>query len=50
MEEGLLIRISSIPTAISDRVEFTPPLIISKKETDMALDILKGILAEIKPG
>ncbi len=41
-EKGLLIR-------ASDRLAFTPPLIITKDEVDEALNILVPILAAVKP-
>jgi adenosylmethionine-8-amino-7-oxononanoate aminotransferase len=41
-EKGLLIR-------ASDRLAFTPPLIIKKDEVDKAIDILVPILAAVKP-
>ena len=42
-DKGLLIRVGS------NRVELTPPLIITIAEADKALDILKTVLAGIKP-
>lgn len=50
LEKGLFICVSPITTSISDRVDFTTPLIITLEEADRALDILKPILADIKPG
>jgi putrescine aminotransferase len=41
-EKGLLIR-------ASDRLAFTPPLIIKKDEVDKAIDILVPILGAVKP-
>ncbi len=31
-----------------DRLSFTPPLIITKEQTDKALDILYSVIAELK--
>jgi putrescine aminotransferase len=41
-DKGLLVR-------ASDRLAFTPPLIVTKDEIDKALDILVPILAAVKP-
>jgi adenosylmethionine-8-amino-7-oxononanoate aminotransferase len=48
-EKGLLIRAGSTRLGCTDRVSFTPPLIITRQEVDKALDILLPILADLKP-
>jgi len=49
LEKGMFIRTAEITSGPGDRVAFAPPLIITKKEVDKALDILYGILSDIKP-
>jgi len=49
LENGLFMRTASIGTSISDRVEWSCPLIITVEEVDRGLDILKPIIAGIKP-
>jgi 4-aminobutyrate--pyruvate transaminase len=49
LEKGLYLRAASIDWALSDRIEWSPPIIISIEEVDKALDILKPILAELRP-
>lgn len=49
-DNGLLIRCMNATTAPGSRVCFSPPLTITKEEADRALDILKPILAGLKPG
>jgi len=50
LEKGLFLRGVTISRNISDRVVWSPPLIITKEEVDRGLDILKPIIAELKPG
>ncbi len=48
-ENGLNMRIAGTSYQMSDRVMFGPPLIITEKEIDRALHILKPIIADLKP-
>jgi putrescine---pyruvate transaminase len=47
LERGLFIRTASITSSISDRVEWSCPLVMNSDEIDRAIDILKPIIAEI---
>ncbi|GAH52910.1 unnamed protein product [marine sediment metagenome] len=47
LENGLYIRASSINLALSDRVQWSPPLTTSIEEVDRALDILRPIIADL---
>jgi len=47
--KGLWIRVATLQGTLSDRVCFCPPLIITKKELDWAIDTLYDVLSEIKP-
>jgi 4-aminobutyrate--pyruvate transaminase len=49
LKNGLFLRVTSIATYPGDRVCFTPPLTISGEQADKALDILKPIIANLKP-
>jgi len=49
LEKGLFLRTGSISSATGDRVEWSSPLVITVEEVDRALDILKPIIADIKP-
>lgn len=49
LENGLYLRTASINWALSDRIEWSPPLTISIEEVDRALDILRPIIADIEP-
>ncbi len=48
LKNSLYLRASTITWALGDRIEWTPPLVITIKEADRALDILKPIIAELK--
>jgi putrescine aminotransferase len=48
-ENGLYLRSASFSWALGDRVEYDPPIVITMEEANRALDILKPIIAEIKP-
>lgn len=48
LEKGLLVRCMNAATTTGTRVAFTPPLTISIKEADRALDILLPIIADLK--
>ncbi len=49
LERGLFVRVSGIGGTPSDRVVFAPPLTITPREVDEALDILYPIIAELSP-
>jgi len=49
LRNGLYLRASTITLALGDRIEWTPPLVITTQEADRALDILKPIIAELEP-
>ncbi|MFC1909981.1 aspartate aminotransferase family protein [Chloroflexota bacterium] len=49
LEKGLFIRTASVTSSISDRVEWSCPLVMTIEEADKAIDILKPIVAELKP-
>lgn len=49
LNNGLFIRVVSIATYPGDRVCFTPPLTITTEQADEALNILKLIIANLKP-
>lgn len=49
LKNGLFVRVGSIAAGTGDRIAFCPPLIITEKEADKALDILYPILANLKP-
>ncbi|MFC2005477.1 aspartate aminotransferase family protein [Chloroflexota bacterium] len=49
LEKGLFLRMADIKGTPSDRIVFAPPLIITTKEVDKALDILYPLLASLKP-
>jgi len=40
LERGLFLRMADIKGTPSDRIVFTPPLVITTQEVDKALDIL----------
>jgi len=50
LEKGLLMRVATIDQGIGDRAVWSPPLVLSMGEADIAIDILKSILADLKPG
>jgi L-2,4-diaminobutyrate transaminase len=47
MEKGLYIRVSSIGGSPGDRASFTPPLVITTKEVDKAIDILYSVISSV---
>ena len=47
LENGLYIRAASINMALSDRIQWSPPLTITIEEVDRALDILRPIIADL---
>jgi len=49
LEKGLFLRMADIRGTPSDRIVFAPPLIITTREVDKALDILYPIVAALKP-
>ena len=49
LEQGLFVRVSGIGGTPSDRVVFAPPLTITSREVDRALDILHPIIAGLAP-
>jgi len=48
LEKGLYMRVSDIGGSPSDRVSFAPPLIITNKEIDKAIDILYSIISSLR--
>ncbi len=50
LEQGLFVRVAGIGGTPSDRVVFAPPLTITSREVDRALDILHPIIAGLAPG
>jgi adenosylmethionine-8-amino-7-oxononanoate aminotransferase len=48
LEKGLYVRVSDIGGSPSDRVSFAPPLIITNKEIDKAIDILYSIISSLR--
>ena len=48
-EKGLFLRVGNIGWALSDRVTYGCPLTMTITEADRALDILKPIIAEVRP-
>lgn len=49
MEEGVILHGTSITFFASDRVSFAPPLRITIQEADRALDMLKPMIASLRP-
>ena len=49
LEAGLFMRGTSSAIAPGDRLNFTPPLIITREQVDRMIDILQPILSNLKP-
>jgi adenosylmethionine-8-amino-7-oxononanoate aminotransferase len=49
LEKGLFVRVSDIKGGPSDRVVFAPPLTVTTREVDKALDILYPLIAALRP-
>jgi len=49
LEKGLFLRMAGISGTPSDRIVFAPPLVITTREVDKALEILYPIVAGLKP-
>jgi putrescine aminotransferase len=49
LEQGLFMRVAVIEEGLGDRAVWSPPLILTTEDIDRALDILKPILAGVKP-
>jgi len=49
LAKGLLMRVATIDQGIGDRAVWSPPLILTRKEVDCAVDILKSVLADLEP-